>query len=89
MYNDNQQSHKMAANNMNSYRTKHIYIKYHFIRDAGINGKVVIKYLPTWDMIADSSTKLVSAVRLKKLFVGLLQFVGMLLVGLLLIADDG
>lgn len=64
LYNDNQQSHKMAANNMNSYRTKHIDIKYHFIRDAGINGKVVIKYLPTWDMIADSSTKLVSAVRL-------------------------
>lgn len=86
MYNDNQQSHKMAANNMNSYRTK--YIKYHFIRDAGMNGKVVIKYLPTWDMV-DSLTKPVSAVRLYKLFVGLLQFVGMLLVGMLHTVDDG
>ncbi|KAL0445213.1 UNVERIFIED_CONTAM: Copia protein [Sesamum latifolium] len=39
-------------------RTKHIDTIYHFIRDSIVQGEVVLKHIPTNDMIADPFTKL-------------------------------
>ncbi|KAL0290493.1 UNVERIFIED_CONTAM: Retrovirus-related Pol polyprotein from transposon TNT 1-94 [Sesamum radiatum] len=39
-------------------RTKHIDIRYHFIRDSIAQGEVVLRHIPTNDMIADPFTKL-------------------------------
>ena len=36
-------------------RTKHVLIKYHFIRDE--EGAVNVEYCPTTDMVADALTK--------------------------------
>ena len=38
-------------------RTKHIEIRYHFIRDAYEKGKIDMKYVPSADQIADVFTK--------------------------------
>ncbi|KAL0298983.1 UNVERIFIED_CONTAM: Copia protein [Sesamum radiatum] len=38
-------------------RTKHIDTRYHFIRDSIAQGEVVLRHIPTNDMIADPFTK--------------------------------
>ncbi|KAL0404447.1 UNVERIFIED_CONTAM: hypothetical protein Sradi_2085500 [Sesamum radiatum] len=38
-------------------RTKHIDTIYHFIRDSIAQGEVVLRHIPTNDMIVDSFTK--------------------------------
>jgi hypothetical protein len=38
-------------------RTKHIDIRYHFIREAVENSKINMQYIPTNDNIADIFTK--------------------------------
>ncbi|KAL0284098.1 UNVERIFIED_CONTAM: Copia protein, partial [Sesamum radiatum] len=38
-------------------RTKHIDTRYHFIRDSVAQGEVVLRHIPTNDMIADPFTK--------------------------------
>ena len=41
----------------NSLRTRHINIRYYFIRDRAANGEVKLMYLGTADMLADLMTK--------------------------------
>lgn len=65
IFNDNQSAHKIAANKMMHNRTKHIDIKYHFIRECVLANKVEIKYMPTDKMIADILTKSVNGPKLK------------------------
>ncbi|KAL0461125.1 UNVERIFIED_CONTAM: Retrovirus-related Pol polyprotein from transposon TNT 1-94 [Sesamum latifolium] len=38
-------------------RTKHIDTRYHFIRDSIAQGEVILRHIPTNDMIADPFTK--------------------------------
>ncbi|KAK4384005.1 hypothetical protein Sango_2738800 [Sesamum angolense] len=38
-------------------RTKHIHTRYHFMRDSIAQGEVVLKHIPTNDMIVDPFTK--------------------------------
>ncbi len=57
LYEDNQSSIKIASNNIFSNRTKHIDVKYHFIRDLVNNKKIKLLYCPTNIMIADALTK--------------------------------
>lgn len=64
LYNDNQSCHKIAANKVNSNRTKHIDIKFHFIREAVESNKIEIKYLSTQCMVADMFTKPLSSVKI-------------------------
>jgi hypothetical protein len=64
VFNDNQSAHKIAANKMMHNRTKHIDIKYHFIRECVLANKVEIKYMPTDKMIADILTKSVHGPKL-------------------------
>lgn len=54
---DNQGTIALANNPVNHKRAKHIDIRYHFIRDEIRRGRIVLKYCPTQDMVADVFTK--------------------------------
>ena len=57
IYEDNQGSIAMAKNPVSHARTKHIDIRFHYIREAVSNGIVTIFYCGTKDMLADILTK--------------------------------
>ena len=38
-------------------RSKHIEIRYHFIRDRVLKGAVKLQYIPTYEQLADIFTK--------------------------------
>ena len=63
---DNQGSIALAKNPIKHQRTKHIDIKYHFIRDEISKGFVDISYIPSEHNVADIFTKPVSSIRLNK-----------------------
>jgi len=54
---DNKYSIAMTKNPVHHSRTKHIAIKYHFIREAETNMKIRLEYCPTKDQIVDIFTK--------------------------------
>ena len=66
IYEDNQGTIALANNPVQRQRSKHIDIKYHFIRLNVKDGKVVLKYCPTNDMLADLMTKPATKVQLEK-----------------------
>ena len=57
IFEDNQSAISMAKNPQFHGRSKHIAIKYHFIREQVRNGKVELKCCRTNDMVADIMTK--------------------------------
>lgn len=57
IYNGNQGAQKLAMNPVFHSRSKHIDIRYHFVRDALKEGKISVSYVPTSDMMADILTK--------------------------------
>ena len=57
IYEDNQSSIKMSQNPVLHSRTKHIDIRYHYIRETVAEGTVTLQYCPTKDMTADVFTK--------------------------------
>lgn len=57
LYNDNQSAQKLSENCMYHKRSKHIDVRFHFIREAVENKLVKIKYLNTTEMPADLFTK--------------------------------
>ena len=57
IYEDSQGSIKMTHNPVLHSRTKHIDIRYHYIRETVAEGTVVLQYCPTKDMMADILTK--------------------------------
>jgi hypothetical protein len=57
LFADNQGAIKLSKNPQQHKRTKHIDIKYHFIRDCCQKGLVELVYLPTGQMVADILTK--------------------------------
>lgn len=54
---DNQGALKLVKNPEHHQRTKHIDVRYHFIREAEREGRIAIKYLKTEDQLADILTK--------------------------------
>lgn len=54
---DNQSAIAQIVNQKNHERSKHIDIRYHFVRDLAADSLVKLIYLPTEDMIADIMTK--------------------------------
>jgi len=54
---DNKSTIAMTKNHVHHNRTKHIAIKYHFIREAKTNMKIRLEYCPTEDQIANIFTK--------------------------------
>ena len=54
---DNQAAIKIAENAESNHRSKHIDIRYHFIREKVKENKVKLIFTPTAEMIADTLTK--------------------------------
>lgn len=63
---DNQGTIALAKNPVKHQRTKHIDIKYHFIREEICNGYVNVVYIPTDQNVADTFTKPISKIKLTK-----------------------
>jgi hypothetical protein len=57
LYSDNQAALAIAQNPVHHQRSKHIDIRYHFIRNAVQNDQVKIDYVPTANQTADILTK--------------------------------
>lgn len=60
LYNDSQSAKRLTENCVYHRRSKHIDVKFHFIREAVGNRLVVVKYLETNEMPADILTKSLS-----------------------------
>jgi hypothetical protein len=54
---NNESSIKIVYNPCEHCRTKHIDIRYHFLRDHTIKGDIVISHVETNDQLADIFTK--------------------------------
>jgi hypothetical protein len=54
---DNESAIRMAENPVEHSRTKHINIRYHFLRDHQQRGDIEIAYINTKDQLADIFTK--------------------------------
>jgi hypothetical protein len=54
---DNQSCVKLSENPVSHDRSKHVEIKYHYIRDMVQRKAVLVQYLPTDEQIADVLTK--------------------------------
>jgi len=57
IYGDNQGAIALSKNPVNPQRSKHIDVRYHFIRTEVCSGRVVIEFCPTSEMVADLMTK--------------------------------
>uniref|UniRef100_A0A5S6Q3M9 Reverse transcriptase Ty1/copia-type domain-containing protein n=1 Tax=Trichuris muris TaxID=70415 RepID=A0A5S6Q3M9_TRIMR len=54
---DSQAATAHASNYVDRSRTKHIDIRYHFVRDKVTDGMIKLVYVPTNDNVADIFTK--------------------------------
>jgi hypothetical protein len=66
IFEDNQGTIALAKNPVHHQRSKHIDVRYHFIRSELKNGKIVIEYCPTDSMVADIMTKAATKFKLQK-----------------------
>lgn len=64
---DNQSAIKSMKNEITSARSKHINIRYHFIRDVIQRGDVMVQYCPTQKQLADILTKPLQRVAFQRL----------------------
>lgn len=64
---DNQGAISLGNNPVHHQRSKHIDVKYHFIRLEIQNKSIELKYIPTSENVADVFTKPMSKVKLNKL----------------------
>ena len=67
IYEDNQGTIALSKDPVNRQRSKHIDIRYYFIRSTVNDGKVILLYCPTTNMIGDILTKSVHVQRCKNL----------------------
>ena len=65
IFEDNQGAISMAKNPVFHKRTKHVQIRYHFVREAVEQGTITLEYCRTDEMMADSFTKLLLAISSK------------------------
>jgi histone deacetylase 1/2 len=54
---DNISAISLAKNPVLHYKTKHIEVRYHFLRDSVEKGKIALIHVPTQDQLADIFTK--------------------------------
>ena len=66
LYCDNQGSLELAKNPVHHQRSKHIDIRYHFVRDEVKLGSVKLMYVPSEQNIADIFTKPINSVKTQK-----------------------
>ena len=57
IYNDNQRAIELIKNPVKHSRSKHIDIRYHFLRECYENNNISINYVPSNENIADIITK--------------------------------
>ena len=57
IFEDNQGTIALSYNPVSRQRSKHIDIRYHFIRGVLNKGDITLQYCPTSDMVADILTK--------------------------------
>jgi hypothetical protein len=57
LYCDNQSCISLSNNPAYHQRTKHIDVHHHFIREKVERGQIILKYMPTEEMVADALTK--------------------------------
>ena len=67
LWSDNRGAIALAKDNTGHRRTKHIDIRYHFIREAIEDGKIALGYCPTVVMPADAFTKALARPQLVRL----------------------
>jgi hypothetical protein len=65
LFSDNQSAIALSKDHQYHVRTKHIDIRYHFIRWVIQNGSIRLIYCPTEDMLADTLTKALPSVKVK------------------------
>jgi hypothetical protein len=65
VYGDNQSAIALTKDQQYHARTKHIDIRFHFIRWIVAEGKIKLTYCPTEDMLADCLTKALPSAKLK------------------------
>ena len=61
VFEDNQGAIALSKNPKFHKRTKHIDIRYHFVREKVDDGQVLLEYCPTQGMLADLMTKPIPA----------------------------
>ncbi|KIJ41161.1 hypothetical protein M422DRAFT_172542 [Sphaerobolus stellatus SS14] len=66
LYVDNQSAITLVKNSEFHSRTKHINVRYHFIRENVEDEQIELVYIPTEDQVADALTKGLSKVKLDK-----------------------
>jgi hypothetical protein len=64
---DNESTIKIAYNPCKHFRTKHIDIRHHFLRDHAIKGDIVISHVRTNEQLADIFTKPLDEKRFREL----------------------
>jgi hypothetical protein len=57
VYTDSQSAMSMVVNQRFSNRTKHVEIKYHYVREEATKGNILLKYVSTDENVADMMTK--------------------------------
>ena len=67
VYNDNQAAIRLAHHPTNHGRTKHIDVRYHYIREQIKSGLITISYQSSKELTADLLTKALPAVQFSKL----------------------
>ena len=67
LYIDNKSAIALAKNPVLHDRSKHIDIRFHFLRDCINDGKVAVDYISTGDQLADMLTKPLGRDRLQEL----------------------
>lgn len=72
MHSDNQACIALSQDPVGHRRTKHIDVRYHYIRELVSYRKATVEYLPSEDMIADILTKPLPAAGFKRCINGLL-----------------
>ena len=76
VFSDSQSALAMVSNPTNA-RSKHIDIKYHYVRSTTESGNIVFKYVPTTEQQADlltKSTPAVTTIKLTDLLFGIAHF---------------
>ncbi|CAN0510765.1 unnamed protein product, partial [Discosporangium mesarthrocarpum] len=57
MYKDNMGALQLASNKIYSARTKHIGVRFHFLRDLVQDNKIILQHVSTVNQLADVLTK--------------------------------
>ena len=67
VYNDSQSAVALSKNPVHHNASKHIEVRYHFVRDCSISGKIGLEKISKTDNVADGMTKCLSADRFRSL----------------------